>query len=537
MHKIAVKVGMRMKLDVITDPWITCSMCDGSKKKLGARDVLYKAKEIRGIGIPESLTYMDNFAVITFLSMLVYASYRFTTERQKINVYRVGKFDMVKVDRYIEKCREQGIVFDIFDKSSPFLQCGTELVEQKKWKPSAVGSIDAVYPSGNNNNFYKANRRRPRNPELTPENDEFMLPEQYAASVMRNHMYRTASGKGYTASGPVYGEPPLAVMVEGRNLFETLLFSEPVQEEELSEADLPMWERPQYKTVIAEEISEGRFGYLNAQFVPTIYLHYGELDEINGRILSVYKSSLYAGASEEEKPSHYYSSFIRSATSYLKFVSKEGNIVVERYDPSKELWQNLASADAWVLSERDKGLEAQEFIHRLQEDGLIPSETVLTCRGYGLIMTTSAVHNSEQGMMSCSMPLSVLMDRNRMKHLSIILKWISDARYLLQDTIIKMLTEMGEKKSGAKDLPFGEAGCLKTILTQFDELENERVRKTWLSQLAEENEETLDAIKEQIVQDALYIFDCVPAVKSNFILKNGYRNRLYRCFTSMRKER
>lgn len=525
--RIPFKQELNMKLDVMNDPWITCSMADGRKIKYGARDVLAKAHEIKEIEIAEALTYMDNFAVITFLSMLVYASYRFTTERQKINLYRVGCFDIEKIDEYIDMCRNRGIIFDVFDKERPFLQCSTEEVKKRKWKPSAVGAIDPVFPSGNNNIFYKANRRTPRNPDLTAENDEYMLPEQYAASVMRNHMFRVASGSGYTSSGVVYGEPPLAVVVEGKNLFETLLFSEPVQEEELAEEDVPMWERPEYKVNIAEEISEERFGYMSSQFFPTIYIHYGDLDEEHGRVLSVYKASLYAGAAEEEKPSHYYDIFIRNSTSYLKYVNKKDeSIVTERYDASKQLWQNLASADAWILSENKKGMVAQEFIGRLQNDGLINPGTSFTCLGYGLIMTTTSVHNSEQGLISCEMPATVLSDQEKMQRLKQILDDISDARYFLQDNVVKMLTEISEKKSDAKDMSFGDAGIRSTILTEFDDLENERVIKDWLTLLANENTETEDKIKNQIVQDTLYVFDRVPVMKKNFIVKNRYKGRL-----------
>lgn len=515
-----------MKLDVIDDPWITCTMTGGSRKKYGARDTLLYADEIRNIEIPEALTYIDNFAVVTFLSMLVYASYRFNAQRQKIRLFQSGKFDIHKIDEYIDGCRSRGILFDVFDSKHPFLQCSTDEIREKDLKPVAVGAIDEVCLSGNNNVFYRANSRTPQNPKLTPENNVFMWPEQFAASVMRNHMFRTASGRGYSSSGFVYGEPPLAVIVEGKNLFETLLFSIPVQDEELAENDLPMWERPRYRANIAEEISEERFGYLNAQFFPTISIHYGDLDEKYGRILSVYKASLYAGAAESEKPSHYYESFIRNSTSYLKYLKKDRDVVVERYDASKQLWQNLASADAWILSECEKGLEAQEFIGRLRDEHLIDQGTSFSCKGYGLIMTTTSVHNSEQGMISCDMPLPVLADQHKMRQLEYILKGVQGARCCLKNNVIKMLTEISEKKSGVSDLCFGDGGVLSTTLTQFDDLEDERVRKGWLDLVSEGDADVLTGIKNQIVQDALVIFDGVPVPKSNFIVKNMYRNSL-----------
>lgn len=152
----------------------------------------------------------------------------FIEPRQKLNddsladLIERGRFDAAGIDAYFERHADK---FDLFHHEFPFLQTGG-LGGKEKPLANLLPSV----PSGTNvTHFHRAH-----------EDDFAVGPEEALGLLASIAPFMTAGGAGLSPS--INGAPPVYVLVQGQNLFETLCFNVAAQELPLaSPDDKPAW--------------------------------------------------------------------------------------------------------------------------------------------------------------------------------------------------------------------------------------------------------------------------------------------------------
>ena len=108
-----------MMFDVGTDPWIPARTLQGESRIVGILDLLKQAHELEGL---DGMDPMVEYGVYRFLTVFLMASYCPEDNETKEELLSDGCFDMEIICSYMEKCKEKGVSFDIFDSKHPFLQ-------------------------------------------------------------------------------------------------------------------------------------------------------------------------------------------------------------------------------------------------------------------------------------------------------------------------------------------------------------------------------------------------------------------------------
>lgn len=515
-----------MKLDVYRDPWITTTMCTGETRKIGLRDCLANAPEIKRVSIPESPMYIDRAMPFILLQMLVTRVYRPDMDA-KLDLFEAGKFDMTAIDAYVADCEEAGVSFDVFDDERPFLQFEKKDVDKQKIAP--VSSIIPCYPSGNNQIFFgKRMWKEGENPEEGYE----VSPETFTAAIVRNCMIGVAAGNGYYPTGLCcQGQLPLYVIVNGQNLFETIVFSLPRYANGTdAEKDIPLWER-EYRGYNADEmIANGEFGPLSSLLFPTVGVRFGDI--VDGAVKTVCRKPLFNKDSMGSMPAPGHT---KTPTAFLE---ENGNIVKRirndkgiektealRYNPSSDPWTDLLSTDYDVFGKN--GLEASKFISEAFADGLIETKTKFTLSIYGLQIAASKCPVSGQYMSEdIHIPEMIISDKGR---------------YAVMKGLVKVVSKIGDKLEWGltcfeRDKPETDhkAGPKQQIAqTKQMFLETERDRMfgpddDWMSKIAtnEITDDFIDELVSTVRNDAMAGYDSYQTNRKYFILKNRHRNYL-----------
>lgn len=199
---------MKSKFDVIKQGWIPVVDSSGQKKLLGIRDTVLQAHELREIsdGSP-----MVEYAVYRFLIAFLMDAIR-PKDFDAINtLLESGAFDAEVVDAYISQCRAEGVSFDLFDAERPFMQAPFCAQWDTVRKP--VSTLDYTIPNGNNHTHFDHRENR----EIAFSYDEAMR------MMLAVQLFCTAGAQGYPSG--VNGAPPYFVLIRGKNLFQTLVYS------------------------------------------------------------------------------------------------------------------------------------------------------------------------------------------------------------------------------------------------------------------------------------------------------------------------
>ena len=195
---------MKPSFNLLDRGWIPVVFPDGSIQELGIRETLEKAHELREISDPSPL---EEYSVYRFLGLFLMDALRPRKKSSIRNLLREGKFDKEQIEKYIAQCQSEGVSFDLFDESKPFLQTSWGQDFKKDMKP--VDVLDCTAPSGNNHtHFCHAGRER-------------IQASEAARLLLNTYLFCTAAAQGYPSG--VYGAPPLFSVIKGGNLFETLV--------------------------------------------------------------------------------------------------------------------------------------------------------------------------------------------------------------------------------------------------------------------------------------------------------------------------
>lgn len=199
---------MNASFNVLTQGWIPVIDLEGRRQKLGILDTLKNAHRLKEIS---DASAMVEYSLYRFLSVFLMDALRPKNRETLEDLLEEGAFDPESIDNYIALCKSEGVSFDLFGRERPFLQTPYCAVWDKSAKPAAV--LDYTLPSGNNHTHY--DHRKEANFALQyDEAARLLLPAQ---------LFCTAGAQGYPSN--VSASPPYYTVVQGRNLFETLVYS------------------------------------------------------------------------------------------------------------------------------------------------------------------------------------------------------------------------------------------------------------------------------------------------------------------------
>lgn len=213
-----------------TEPWIGVLLDDGGIDRLGIRDVLVRAHELRGFVDPSPL-------VIASLQRLL-AGIAQDIERPRgvaelAALLERGCFEAAAIDRFGAQHAHR---FDLFSETAPFLQTAdvAPALPKRKTGTKTVGYLFPEEPTATNVNHFHHRY----------DDDHAFAPATAALGLITLPAFATSGGAGIRPS--INGVPPLYVLPAGETLFETLALSiitPGFQPRTASREDRPAWTR------------------------------------------------------------------------------------------------------------------------------------------------------------------------------------------------------------------------------------------------------------------------------------------------------
>ena len=184
--------------NVISDKWIITET-----GKYGIRELLANAHKIKEIKGDNPLV---EFGIYRFLFTFLMDALRPKETEDCFDILDEGAFDMGKIDGYISACEAEGVSFDIYDGTRPFLQEPKDCFKEKD--RSAVTYLDKLSPTGTSKRFF----------DKRYESSAYMDDDEIVRYLVTTTLY-IYDGNGYStciSKAPVYS------ILKGENLFETL---------------------------------------------------------------------------------------------------------------------------------------------------------------------------------------------------------------------------------------------------------------------------------------------------------------------------
>lgn len=197
-----------MGFDLLTEPWLPVTRCDGETEMVGLRELLVRAHEFKDIS---EISVTREFGCYRFLFTFLMDMYKPTDRYDLEELLEQNRFSADVIDGYIDECRREGVSFDLFDQKRPFMQVPANESEENENTAVFVAKLDPAKPSGNNHVHFEH--------QLEEEAD--MSYAEAARNLLAVTAFSTAGVQGYPST--VNGAPPVYVVVRGKNLFATLV--------------------------------------------------------------------------------------------------------------------------------------------------------------------------------------------------------------------------------------------------------------------------------------------------------------------------
>ena len=215
--------------NLIDEPWIPCTMLDGTRRSLGLRETLTQAQDVGELGGDSPL---EVASLHRLLLAVLHRNFDIGDSQQWGILWESGAFDSGVINGYFEKWRGR---FDLFDGERPFYQvAGLDLTKG--------GSSARLFFHQDNNATLFTHVATADPPSLTPAESARLLVGFMAFDV-----------GGLKTGGPAKAamlNNGAVVLVKGSNLFQTLMLNlcryAPEQGDPWDfnrDHDIPAWER------------------------------------------------------------------------------------------------------------------------------------------------------------------------------------------------------------------------------------------------------------------------------------------------------
>lgn len=212
-----------------TEPWIGALRSDGSATRLGIRDCLMQAHELRVFTDPSPMVVAS---LQRLLAAIVQDVFRPRAVADITTVLKQKRFENAAIDRFGDEYRHR---FDLFSPTEPILQTADiGLTPEKGDRTKTVGYLFPEEPTATNiNHFFHQY-----------DSDYQYSPATSALGLIAIAPFASSGGAGIRPS--INGVPPLYVLPYGDTIFATLALSlvTPGYQPEIADSsDKPAWRR------------------------------------------------------------------------------------------------------------------------------------------------------------------------------------------------------------------------------------------------------------------------------------------------------
>ena len=246
---------MRAAFNVLEQAWIPVLTLEGKEETLGIRETILRAQELREI---TSASPLEEYSLYRFLGLFLMDMLRPESESAIENLLDEGCFDEEAMEDYIALCQEEGVSFDLFDEERPFLQSKYDPKYDSDPKPVSI--LDVTRANGNNHSHFDHGEQR----------SSGLPPAKAARLLLSTYLFCTAAAQGYPSG--VNASPPYFGVIQGNNLFETLVFTLLPTDQIGIDFDSPpvLWRRAD-PIIPKKEI--GKTSWLQGMLFPTRRIH------------------------------------------------------------------------------------------------------------------------------------------------------------------------------------------------------------------------------------------------------------------------
>ena len=359
---------MTYSFNLIDQPWIPCTMLDGSHTELSLQDTLLQAHEIREIFDQSPLV---TAALHRLLLAILHRNFGPSSRPEWQTLWQAGQFDSDRLTEYFSKWYRR---FDLFDDSHPFYQDGGIKVEKGRVKEVEINELIPELARANNRTLFD---------HTTDATSPVLSPPEAARALVATQMYRLAGGKlvgnKYSYDAPISRE--VCFFVKGSTLFQTLLLNlvpyygdKPIP---VVGNDLPAWEQEQPNT---STTPHGYIDYLTWQTLK-LRLVPSQIVREGGEVKRV-----RIGVGREFDKKQEGNSFFDPGCSYTKNPKAKPDQDpwrATRYEQGRALWRDSAALFRFIENDDRKPLSALKWVSGLIGDGVLDVSTPYQLEAYG----------------------------------------------------------------------------------------------------------------------------------------------------------
>jgi CRISPR system Cascade subunit CasA len=370
--------------NLIDEPWIDVQLVDGQRDLWSIRDCLARGSEVRSL-VGEVPT--QQVAIIRLLLAILLRAIPVEGDPAQTwgRVWADGKFDSSELAEYLDSVHHR---FDLFDPTQPFMQVAD--LHTAKGEFTSLARLIVDVPAGKQ---YLTTR--------TPASYQTLSFAEAARWLTHASSFdpsgiksgaigdsRVKGGKGYPIGVGFCGWLGV-VMLQGRNLFETLMLN--LTLEDTNQDDKPVWERAQLTA--AEEREEDQAGMGSIRQSPR-----GPADLLtwpsrrirlvaeDGWVTSVL---LCNGDALHPRNLHRIEpmSAWRQSDAQAKITGEKLAYMPRSHLPDRQIWLGLAGMlGGLVPSGERSGLAARNvgWLRTVVNEGHLPAGFPVTTRAYGL---------------------------------------------------------------------------------------------------------------------------------------------------------
>ncbi|MHA7271260.1 type I-E CRISPR-associated protein Cse1/CasA [Arthrobacter sp. HLT1-20] len=393
---------------LVRDPWISCSMLDGSLTELSLWDIFERRSEVRRLA--GELPTQD-YAVLRLLLAILYRAIPVFKRENMVSIWQQYSSEpetlWAVASHYLQAVEDS---FQLFDGEEPFMQVADLSTQSEKY--DGVSRLIADVPSGHQ--YFTTRAGRGLDSLSFAEAARWLIHvNAFDFSGIKSGAIgdvRVKGGKGYPIGTGWVGSTG-GVYFEGSNLGETLLLNLDLQtaSSQQGSEDIPVWERPPLGPG-EERSGQKPGGPSDALTWPSRRVRLFPRD---GRVVEVMVSNGDKLA-PQNMLADAYTAYRYSKPQSAKF--KEATYMPKEHDAERTLWRGISSLLIQGTSSAtdENGIvqllppKVTEWVALLANNRVLDPQAVLNARLVGMIYGTQSSVVSEIIDESLPMHLSLL---------------------------------------------------------------------------------------------------------------------------------